>query len=498
MNILWNKYQMIVFRNFLLPLLLFAVSFIFRYIALLQTDYGNGWDAYYYLIQIKALLTEGSMHSQDFSIIYPFILLFKIFISDFIIAYKVAASTISGLYVLSLYLISKEVTKDKNNYLNYILVTAFALFSPTITYMASQFPKNLLGLVMLNFFLLFWIKDKRWAIILFFLLTFFTHRLTAGIICIFVVFQLFYKRRFIWLGITLIAIFVLSYFLPGLIHFYDIERFSNTFSVKPQFAPLSFIQLTGIEKISYFWIAEIIISILFFLTAIVTILFYRNHIRTFLKKFFLLIILICIVLLFPFFIFDFNGPAFRFFLTFLCIYPLFILIINDKIHNVIKISFTGILIIASFFSFRSYSPEKFDPPYNTYEQLIIKTTTLLKDKKPDIIIAHKGLAEFFTYSTGMDALAWQPESRFSLEKTWRISSGISMSDYKFYLNQELTDSIKKVGIDYFLLPETIWQEFVNYVEENDALQLTNIVRSEKNPYKIRPAYLKKRKTKKQT
>jgi len=487
LNIKPNK----LLKVFLLPILLVVMSFVIRLIALLQTDFGNGWDAYFYLIQIKALLTEGRMHSNDVSLIYPYLLLVKLVIPDYIIAYKSAIALMSGFYVLSLYLLAKVVLTDKNNYINALFIASFALFSPTITYMASQFPKNLLGLVLFNFFLIYWIKDKRWAIILFFILTFFTHRLTAGVIFIFVVIQLINKRRFLWMTIIGILLILLSFVLPGIIHIYDIERFRDILSTNLQFAPLSFIKLLGIDKVGYYWIAEIIVLFVILMITIVSLIFYRQHIKPYLQKFYFILIFISFVLLFPYYKFDFNGPALRFFLSFLCIAPLFLLFISEKISKSIKIAFICILSVSSLVSYRTYSPKKLDPPYKIYSKITEKTALLLKNKDFDIIIAHKGLAEYFTFTTGIDALPWQPESKYLIEKTWRISSGISINEFNYYLTTEVTDSIKKVGIDYFLLTESLWQRFIILIKQRDDFNLMKTVYSDRNPYKVRPAYLMK-------
>ncbi len=455
----------------------------------MQTNYGNGWDTYFYLIQIKALLTEGSMHSNDISLIYPYLLLFKLVIPNYIMAYKFAIALLSGFYILSWYYIAKEMAINKNNLVNALFISAFVLFSPTITYMTSQFPKNLLGLVLFNFFLFFWLKGKKWAIVLFFILTFFTHRLTAGIICIFILFHLLSKKRFLYITIIAVVLITLSILLPGIIHFYDFERFKDAFSQTPQFAPVSFIKLLGIEKISYYWMVELLISIV---TKIIGIFFiFRQNIETKTKKFYLSIIIICIILIFPFYEFDINGPAFRFFLSFLCLTPIFLIFIIEKLNEHLKITLLCIMLICSLFSFRTYSPEKFDPPYHTYNKITVNAISLLKNKSFDIVVAHKGLAEYFTFKTGIDVLPWQPENKYAIEKTWRITYGISLNDFKFYFNENLNDSIKKLGIDYFILPETKWQKFKNLVKENDELDLLKTIYSDKNPYKIRPAYLMK-------
>lgn len=476
-------------KAIILPVILVALSFILRLIALMQTDYGNGWDAYFYLIQIKALITGGSMHSNDVSIIYPYLFLIKLMTPDYVLAYKYAIALISGFYILSWYYLAKEIAIEKNNITNALLISAYVLFSPTITYMASQFPKNLLGLVLLNFFLLFWLKDKKWAIVLFFVLTFFTHRLTAGIICIFIVFHLVSKRKFLWMTTIAIVLILLSLLMPGLINFYDIERFKGVFSMTPQFAPVSFIKLFSIEKISYYWMIEILVS---FLTVIISIfIIYRQNLKTNLKKFYFIIIIICIILIFPFYKFDINGPAFRFFLSFLCIAPVFILFMMEKLNRPVKIALICILFIGSLFSYQTYSPEKYDPPYQTYSKITEKALSLLKNKSFDIIVAHKGLAEYFTFTTGIDALPWQPESKYTIDKTWRITSGISLNDFKYYFKEDLNDSIKKIGIDYFLVSEIWWQKFINKVKKSDDLDLLKTIYSDKNPYKIRPDYLMK-------
>jgi hypothetical protein len=487
--IFWEKKSI---KYLLIPFVLLAFSIVLRLAALFQTSYGNGWDAYFYLIQVKALLTEGSMHSADVSLIYPFLLLFKLFINDYVLAYKIAAAFISGLYVISLYYIACEATQGKKCFTNAILIASFAIFSPTITYMVAQFPKNMLALTIFNFFLLFWLKEKKWAMLLFLVLSFFTHRLTAGIIIIFIVFQMLNKRRIIWLLLILGVLTGLSFLLPGLIKLDDAERFKDVFTLNPQFAAYSFIRLFGMNKISIYWIAEIMVLLIVYVFAFILLMLKPGIVAKNLRKSLFILAIICLLLLFPFFRFDINGPAFRFFLSFMVIVPLFMLVIAVDKGKTIKIIMISLLFVASLFSFKSYNPLKFDPPYGSYQKIAEVTLNYLQNKKCEIVIAHKGLAEYITFTKGIDVLPWQPESRYDIVQTFRISSGISSTDFRYYLKKEEMDSIKKAGIDYFILPETIWQAFTEKVKQNDELGLLKIIYSDKNPYRVRPDYLLKK------
>ena len=136
--------------QYLSGLVLTFLSIALRFKALQQTSFANGWDGYFYLVQLKSWIEEGSMHSSDFSLIYPVMRVVNWFSGDYILTFKMTAAIIAGSTTFGIYHLTKRWSG--NMYLA-ILMGSISLFSPHLTYFAAQYPKNLLGFVFLLFFI---------------------------------------------------------------------------------------------------------------------------------------------------------------------------------------------------------------------------------------------------------------------------------------------------------------------------------------------------------
>jgi hypothetical protein len=53
------------------------VSALLRFRALSVTPFANGWDSYFYLVQLKSWVEQGRMHSPEASLFYPYLRLFQ-------------------------------------------------------------------------------------------------------------------------------------------------------------------------------------------------------------------------------------------------------------------------------------------------------------------------------------------------------------------------------------------------------------------------------------
>ena len=49
-------------------LFILCLSFYNRYLSFTQTEYANGWDSYFYLVQLKSFIEQGYMHSEEWTI----------------------------------------------------------------------------------------------------------------------------------------------------------------------------------------------------------------------------------------------------------------------------------------------------------------------------------------------------------------------------------------------------------------------------------------------
>ena len=127
---------------------LMTLTFIQHLWTFVQTPYVTGWDGYFYLIQAKAIIEEGSMHSSDSSLIYPLLVVLVQVFGDYILTFKVLTALIVSLIVGVSYQLGAEISQKKEIGL---LLAVWFVFSPHLTYVAAQFPKNILGFL---FFLL--------------------------------------------------------------------------------------------------------------------------------------------------------------------------------------------------------------------------------------------------------------------------------------------------------------------------------------------------------
>lgn len=467
---------------------LFAVAFIRSYLALAQTPFANGWDAYYYLVQIKSVFEEGRMHSPDYSLIYPLLLLVKFFVNDFVSAYKISASIVVAAYVLVLFFAAYRIAVEKKLMVA-VLVAVCGLFSPTAVFFISQFLKNFLGIVFLLLFIGALTRGKWYIILPLFIITFLTHRMTGVIALIFLFHHYFNKRQWkvflIFLTIPILA----SLFIPGALNIFDISRFGGEFQAKPQFAQMSFLEFYGTEKISIIWIAEIIIFTgLWLLFIVKEISFFSLEPD---KKIKIAFWVIGFILIFPFFQFNAEGPALRFLLTFLMISPLLLAFIASKIPKYIVWTFCAIFALASIFSYKVYNPKDFDPPYSEYQSLTKSTIAAISRQKTNLVITHKAFAEYFTFTASLDAMPWKPEESKNKDSIIRISCGIEQYEFRENLDSAEMVSIKRIGLRYYLMPEKLWQKFEESANRSNDSLLMQKLHSWENPWQIRPEFITK-------
>jgi len=312
---------------------------------------------------------------------------------------------------------------------------------------------------------------------------------------------------FVFLCFTLIII--LSEKFPGILNFTDIKRFYGMFSKKPVFAVTEFMKLLGPSKFSFLWKLELFFLFLLTVFSIIFMAIVKLYNKKFNCFFFIPFIIISCAGLFPFSYFDLSGMAYRFFLGYLVFSPFFLLIPllgfypiryfmkkntfyqNDKKNFIPVLSsfFTFLFLILSFFSWKSYNPKLFDPPYSFYEKLGIEAISEIHDRNYQLIIAHKALAEIITFKTGKDCLPWKNDSRYPSDKVWRLAAGISLKDLiKYFEPNELENKIFRLKSDYILIREDMWELFV---KRCDPARYGPIIFSWRNPMEIRPDFITK-------
>lgn len=470
----------------------FLISFFLRKTALDQTSFANGWDTYYYLVQLKSILEEGRMHSEEWTLLYPLLMFFNFFIQDPVSSVKFLSAFLAASLSVMMYF---NAWAFRKSIAFCLFISSFSIFSPELTYFAAQWPKNLLGLVVFLGLLLS-IKSENWyAIIATLVLGFFCHRMTAVLgVLVLIVYSVSKKispKQLIILVVFLLMIMVVGLIFPGTFHLKDLERLSGFLSNAPQIPFFSFYKTFGFEKIRTWWILEFLLcGGLFIIMLILTLHQLINRKKR--NAWNIVLVLLFILLWFPFYHWDLAAVSYRFFHAGVVLAPLLLISWLNQFSfadsKFLLIPAT-IFIFLSLFSWKSYQPELHDPPFGVYSNITAKAEEVFqkKSQKPELVIAHKALAEYVSYSTGIDAMFWIPEYEIDSEKLFRIAVLPFPQMFKTYTNADP----ESLGGDYYLVKEKDWQALITDMEKHETPELVNQHLTWKNPNQKRPAYLRK-------
>jgi len=490
-----------------------VLATMLRYHAFSQTPYANGWDSYFYLVQLKSLETTGHMHSPEASLIYPYLRVFYWITGDYVTGMKWAMATLCGLWVALLgsmdfspsgqkaFMPSPCALKGADPDAPKRILPLWALFSPHLTYFAAQYPKNLLGLLLFLFFVRSLHRPfpgkTAWLVpAALLLLNYFGHRMTFGLSVAYLVLFLFFQygtrlldraalRKWAFAVVGAIVLFLLAgQVFPGLAHLADLGRLGGLLRPTPQFAPWSFVQTLGWQRMSPWWLFEIAAVTGFFVWSLV-VAFRRKETAN------LPMLVLCAALLFPFMEWSSTGLAWRCWMVFVLLAPLAGMFPFGKKAGVWG---AALLLLASFFSWKSYQPALQDPDYAQFEKITLRTQAFFGNSlRPELVIAHNALAEYFTFTTGTDAMPWLPEYTIDSTRLWRIAAGVHLPTLQYFSGEHNLQRIKNLGSHYFLLPEQVWQAALARAHAEQDTVFLETAESWRNPWKMRPGWLLRRK-----
>jgi hypothetical protein len=483
---------------------LFAGTILLRFYAFTGSTYANGWDSYFYLVQLKSWVETGVMHSPEASLFYPFVRSIQFIFGDYVLAFKAAVALLCGFFAVMAWRISA-----------YRLWAAiFLLFSPQLTWFAAQYPKNLFGMVLLlpliaclldAFQSAGWPAARQASCIAgLLLLNYLGHRFTfaLGILaCASFGGALYWRERLGSIPIfrkktglaLIVALILLTVGLPGLAHYTDFGRLSGTFTYKVQFAPWSFVQDYGYARIGLFWGLELAFAVFCWLFLVSKLVRQKQSARFWAA---LPWTILLSALLFPFLQWSPTGLSFRAFALFVLLAPLAFFAQQTVQKDTPKAWWaTGLAAIVFFAMPCTYDHRLHDPDYAFYARITPKIMLFL-EKQPqtltsNLLIAHNSLAEYFTFSTGVDAMPWLPEYAIGKESLWRICVGVSPQYLQYYGCD--TSKMLDLGRDYVFLREIDWKnaaEAAKKAEDDDFLDRLD---NWKNPNKTRPNWLLRRK-----
>jgi len=453
------------------------LSAVLRFLAADQTQHPTGWDGYYYVMQVHSWINYGYLQSPDFSLIYPYLTMVTIIAGDVILGFKTGVALLSGLLVGAVfYSLNKRAVP-----LSWIcIVCAYIVFSPLTTYFVLQFPKNALGLIFLVICLS---SSNRVVMVLFFVATIMTHRMTGAFALISG--GLFALRHVSWKWISIGAVIVVAIsFLPGVLHFSDVERLKGQLTFIPHWPPFSFYRLFP-DSLSWAYQLDLVLISVLIPVSFFLVIRHRKNI-SFSSWMWLPIAAISI---FPFFKFSAGDLGYRFFLVAPIV--LFMMLPYGNWRPRVVWIAAVIVLSASVISFHSYRPRSFDPPNDRYSYIVGKLITRYDPQEYPLVIAHNSLAEMIIFRTDFDALNWLPPEDMQPQHILRLIQGVNYADLRKYLDAHDSANLRPIASGYFALPEDGWQRFVAAAtRENDPRVMASIF-SQSNPMNKRPYYLNK-------
>lgn len=456
----------------------FAITFLFHFLPLLSSPFAPGWDSYFYLVQAKSFIQEGHMHSSRLSLFYSLLIGLSYITSDYVLSYKLllafGASSIPTLLCFF-------GIKNGTHRFWLVVIIVWCCLSPHYHYFCTQFCKNTLGV---SFMLgtLFSLFNKKWGYAaLFTALSIFTHKLT-GIISI-VAFSVALitiiksKKRVVLLTTLLLSGIGIPFLFPQILSFDDLLRQTDALQWTPSWQPYAF-SIEFDSRISTFWHIEI------WSTAIMSLILPLVLFRMRTRKEALIYMVISLICLFPFLVWNKDGFAFRL----LILLPILVLSMLILIRDLKFITFVLALIFIgnSCLGYFKYEPEHYDPNFPEYAFVTRKVSKLLPIDFDGLIVTHRGLAEFITFHLKVDAMPWRADYDIPDKHYLRLA----------YIPKSrminLPDSVvREVSMNYYLLPESAWQAILKDVGPSRFDDLTTW----KNPQRIRPPFFKKYKVK---
>ncbi len=473
-------------RISIIAILVFLGSAIVHYISLAHSDFANGWDGYYYVMQAHSFIEYGYLQSKDYSLIYLYYIFLSFIIQDYVLAFQLGTALLSATFSVSIfYIIYYSFQKDLGLASMGAILT---IISPGIIFYVSQFPKNLLGIIFLSWLLYFIYKRKLGKMILMTILCFLTHRLSAGLAIMAMAVYFMHDLNWKWLVIGFVGLVSLT-FLPGLLHISDLSRFEDAFSADMHFMPLEFLQ-SGITGGHIMWSIEVWLIVAMLLIYVVSI---GNH---FVKKKELSItkafsvILIAIIIM-PFFSFSIGSMGYRFFLLAFFGYPILaVYLVKDIPSKLVSGIGLGLILLIPF-SIQAYNPAIHDAPNSLYFMIAEEIDEDYDEQRYPLIIAHKSLAEVIIYHTDFDALNWAPDIEKQKDSIARVIHGIPQRYLKEYTEELESGNYLRINHQYAVISESSWIKMLAKANAEQDERLLELIENGNNPMQVRPEFIKK-------
>lgn len=442
-----------------------------------------------YLKQLWSLCNTGKQHFKDISIVYPIMYVFYFLTRNYILSLKITIAFSCALLGLASYLLVFRITKKTATGL---LIALLLFTNSTIFYIATQFPKTILAAAIFFFFVYF--NHKKWLLpaLLTLVLCFLSHRLMGFVALIYCLIDVFLKQTIRTkknIFIAAIGLF-LSLLIPGMFHIYDLERFAGSFSLSLQLPPLAVANLLNISQASLLWTMEIYLFYFLLILAILwmTISSYKKQFNV--DQAVKLILFIAILFLIPIYKISADSVGFRLFLVAQVFIPFTLIPVISKINKKTQLFLICISLLFVLLNLVCFPLKKYEPPYKYYEVLNKKIISIINTYNPTMIIAHRPLSDYISFTDNIDTLPWYVTAPD--ENVWRITYDIPGFSFERHLSQEDYLQIHKLDFHYQILPEAIYRKYkASVLEEKDPALLDNISNNLFNPGKPLPLFLQR-------
>ena len=398
-------------------------------------------------------------------------------------AYKLTAALLAGCFSGLVVILGKTLT---GNAWAGLLGGLWTLASPSMAYFAASFPKNLMGMDFLLLVLLFDARRKTLPALLSLILAALTHRLTAALSFLFLLFRRLSLRNALLLACFAALGLGLSTFLPGLARFSDLARFEGAFSPTPHFPHQAFTELMGGSELPLIWRLEFWMGLVLFLG--LAILFFLRRLPESLRPWYGSLLLLLLLLNFPFLKMDALGMGYRFFLAGALFIPLALIPIA-WCFPLSRFLLFPLFLAAAFWTQSSFSTLPYGPSHADNAHVADRIAAHFENDPPELLIGHKGMAEHVTFATGIDVLPWLPEYEVDSMELWRISTGIFSMDFRTYLSRDEQEEVVELSVYCALLRESLWRRLVARAEAADDEELLERINDWQNPHEMRPGYL---------
>ncbi|TGL19038.1 hypothetical protein EHQ46_14640 [Leptospira yanagawae] len=430
----------------------------------MSSRFAFGADGYYYAAQVNSYVTKGRFFSPDSSPILYGLVAFSKFGSDIVLTNKIFVSILVG----SLFLVATRLAYHLTN--QFVLSICFGVLfisSSYIPHFSFNFIKNLGGLF---FFILFLTElftfdpldtKRKWKqylrIFVFFVLVFFSHKITAGIAICFLIPWILkqihwnqYLSLFLAFG-TLVTIIGFSFLFPNTLHWNDLKVVIGE--------NLEFQFLSPFYQYSKLYPEFLIEQFLFFLSPICY-LINRKDLNQKQKTFYDQMLVLYIFLSLPIFSYTAFSFPFRIFLLIFIPGCFLYLPLLSKIQSQWKLSFLCLLL----FPYQIYTMVRGKEFNNQDYKLYSIILPLFQFPKNTLIIVHQGFDYFICFNKAGDAFHFLPEEKHKDRPIYRIAYGVSATEYNLYLPKER--KIQYLPGFYSVLEEKTWQEFLQNLPDD--------------------------------